>query len=87
MFIFAFAKAQSVNTSYLCLANGDIVLADLGNCSSTVVASYSSSFFDIAQGDTDDTLYGIRNDELFLINVSNGGSDFIRDFKRCRFYG
>nr|WP_052408378.1 hypothetical protein [Nonlabens ulvanivorans] len=72
LFIFAFAKAQSVNTSYLCLANGDIVLADLGNCSSTVVASYSSSFFDIAQGDTDDTLYGIRNDELFLINVSNG---------------
>ncbi len=69
---FAFAKAQSVNTSYLCLANGDIVLADLGNCTSTVVATYTSSFFDIAQGDTDDTLYGIRNDELFEINVVTG---------------
>ncbi|EAS19414.1 hypothetical protein BBFL7_00881 [Flavobacteria bacterium BBFL7] len=72
LFIFAFAKAQSVNSSYLCLANGDIVLADLGSCTSTTVASHTSSFFDIAQGDTDDTLYGIRNDELFLINVSNG---------------
>jgi len=69
---FAFAKAQSVNTSYLCLANGDIVLADLGNCTSTVVATHSSSFFDIAQGDTNDTLYGIRNDELFEINVVTG---------------
>lgn len=70
--VFAFAKAQSVNTSYLCLANGDIVLADLGNCTSQVVATHSSSFFDIAQGDTNDTLYGIRNDELFLINVVTG---------------
>lgn len=70
--VFAFAKAQSVNTSYLCLANGDIVLANLGNCTSQVVASHSSSFFDIAQGDTNDTLYGIRNDELFLINVTTG---------------
>jgi len=68
----AFAKAQSVNTSYLCLANGDIVLADLGNCTSQVVATHSSSLFDIAQGDTNDTLYGIRNDELFLINLVNG---------------
>ncbi len=72
LLLFAFAKAQSVNTSYLCLANGDIVLADLGNCTSTIVASHSTSFFDIAQGDTDETLYGIRNDELFEINVVTG---------------
>lgn len=70
--VIAFAKAQSVNTSYLCLANGDIVLADLGNCTSTVVASHTFSFFDIAQGDTNDTLYGIRNNLLFRINVATG---------------
>lgn len=72
MFLFAFAKAQSVNTSYLCLGNGDVVLADLGNCTSTVVASHTSAFYDIAQGDTDDTLYGTRNSELFRINVTTG---------------
>lgn len=72
MLVFAFAKAQSVNSSYLCLANGDIVLADLGNCTTTVVATHSSALFDIAQGDTVNTLYGIRNAELFVIDVVTG---------------
>ncbi|WP_152971417.1 T9SS type B sorting domain-containing protein [Lacinutrix algicola] len=67
-----FAKAQSVNTSYLCLANGDIVLADFSTCSTTVVATHYNGFFDISQGDTNDTLYGIRDDALFRINTATG---------------
>lgn len=70
--VFAFAKAQSVNATYLCLSNGDVVLADLGNCTSTIVASHTTAFLDIAQGDTDDTLYAIRGPELFRINVTTG---------------
>ncbi|PZX40786.1 gliding motility-associated-like protein [Nonlabens dokdonensis] len=68
----AFAKAQSVNTAYLCLANGDVVLADLSTCSSTVVATNNQSMFDIAEGDTADTLYGIRNQDLYLIDLNTG---------------
>jgi len=66
------SKAQSVNTSYLCLANGDIVLADFSNCSTTVVASYFTGLYDISQGDTDDTLYGIIENNLYLVNINTG---------------
>ncbi len=68
----AFAKAQSVNTAYLCLSNGDVVLADLSTCSTTVVATNNQSMFDIAEGDTADTLYGIRNENLYLIDLNTG---------------
>ncbi|MEJ6791497.1 MAG: hypothetical protein QNK89_01840 [Lacinutrix sp.] len=69
----ALSQAQSVNTAYLSIANGDVVLADFSTCSTTVVASHTDSFTDISQGDTDNTLYGIRYDaSLYRINVSTG---------------
>ncbi len=65
--------SQSVNTAYLCLSNGDIVLADLDNCSTTLVARLrGTSMFDIAQGDTDDSLYGIKGRDLYRIDLNTG---------------
>lgn len=92
MFVFvvfcsAFAKAQSVNTAYLCLSNGDVVLADLSNCSSTVVATNGQSMFDIAEGDTADTLYGIRNNDLFLIDLNTGNFTLLGSLNVIGFNG
>jgi gliding motility-associated-like protein len=87
IFFSLFAKAQSVNSSYLCLANGDIVLADIGNCTTTVVATHTQSFYDIAQGDTDDTLYGIRDTELYRINVNTGTVTTLGTFTIVGFTG
>ncbi|WP_085765376.1 T9SS type B sorting domain-containing protein [Nonlabens spongiae] len=66
------ASGQSANSVYLCLGNDDIVLADLDNCSSSLITTLPESLFDISQGDTDDTLYGIKDERLYRINVSNG---------------
>ncbi|WP_405370944.1 T9SS type B sorting domain-containing protein [Nonlabens sp. Asnod2-A12] len=67
-----FVNAQAVNTAYLCLSNGDVVLADLSSCSSTVVATNTQPMFDIAQGDSATTLYGIYDTELYLIDLNTG---------------
>ena len=69
--------AQSVNTAYFCLGNGDIVLADLNSCSSTVVATFRISMFDIAQGDTVDTLYGIKDEDLYRIDLNSGNFTYL----------
>ncbi|MEN8817235.1 MAG: T9SS type B sorting domain-containing protein [Nonlabens sp.] len=87
VFCSAFAKAQSVNTAYLCLSNGDVVLADLSNCSSTVVATNGQSMFDIAEGDTADTLYGIRNNDLFLIDLNTGNFTLLGSLNVIGFNG
>jgi gliding motility-associated-like protein len=81
-------RAQSVNTAYLCLGNGDIVLADLGNCSTTLVARLrNTSMFDIAQGDTDDTLYGIKNEDLYRIDLISGNFTYLGSLNVLGFGG
>ncbi|MGB5982036.1 MAG: T9SS type B sorting domain-containing protein [Nonlabens sp.] len=67
-----FVCGQSTNSAYLCLANRDIVLADFDTCTSTFIASTPESLFDISQGDTDDTLYGIKDESIYRINTTNG---------------
>ncbi len=84
---FAFAKAQSVNTAYLCLANGDVVLADLSSCSSTVVATFNQSMFDIAEGDTADTLYGIRDNNLYLIDLNTASFTLLGSLTTINYSG
>lgn len=79
--------SQSVNTAYLCLSNGDIVLADLSSCSSNVVASFSTSMLDISQGDTDDTLYGIKNEDLYRIDLITGNFTLLGQLNVIGFTG
>ena len=82
-----FALSQSTNSVYLCLGNDDIVLADLDNCSSSLITTLPESLFDISQGDTDDTLYGIKDERLYRINVSNGSFTLLGDLTIVGFGG
>ena len=79
--------SQSTNSVYLCLGNDDIVLADLDNCSSSLITTLPESLFDISQGDTDDTLYGIKDERLYRINVSNGSFTLLGDLTIVGFNG
>ncbi len=73
----------------MCLANGDVILADFDSCTSTVLASLGvgNRMSDIAQGDSDDTLYGIRGEELYSINITNGSFNLIGTLNFVNFNG
>ncbi len=63
-------EAQTSNSAYLSLSDGSIVLADFENCSSTqIIEPGRYVMYDIAEGDTDQFLYGIYNRILFRIDL------------------
>lgn len=71
--------SQTTNSAYLCLGNSDLVLADFDNCTSTFITSTPESLFDICQGDTDETLYGLKDERLYRINIANGNVNLLGD--------
>ena len=78
------AKAQSVNSAYLCMSDGAIVLADFDACSvQDVITQNDYLLGDIAEGDTPTSLYGVDYSNIYAIDLTAqemrplGALDFI----------
>ena len=71
LLLFSFnAKAQSVNSAYLCMSDGAIVLADFDTCSvQDVVTQNNYLLGDIAEGDTPTSLYGVDYSNIYTIDL------------------
>ena len=79
------AKAQSVNSAYLCMSDGSIVLADFDTCSvQDVVTQNNYLLGDIAEGDTPTSLYGVDYSNIYTIDLiaqDSKASDISQDIK------
>ncbi|MCC4212719.1 T9SS type B sorting domain-containing protein [Leeuwenhoekiella parthenopeia] len=66
-------QAQTRNSAYLSLSDGSIVLANFDDCTvEELIGPGSFVMFDIAEGPTNRTLYGIFGATLFLIDLDAG---------------
>jgi len=69
-FLTSALKAQTRNSAYLSLSDGSIVLADFDNCTvEELISPGNIVLFDIAEGPTERSLYGIYQQSLFLIDL------------------